>query len=106
ADTLAGWRREGILPAGTRTFAVHADVAHYLAWFCPGERSFLDSRLSLFLPVAADYRRVCLALDPNETAAPAWPQTLRDHHIACLLLDDPDRPRPAPALPAAAGPAP
>jgi tetratricopeptide (TPR) repeat protein len=104
-ETLARWREQGILPAGSRTFAMHPDVAHYCAWFCPGEKGFLDIRLPLFVPVAADFERLCRALDPGLTGAgeyvpgsAAWPRTLRDYNIACVVLYDPDLRRLAPAL--------
>jgi tetratricopeptide (TPR) repeat protein len=104
ADTLARWRREGALPDAARTFALHPDVAHYCAWFCPGEKTFLDSRLPLFVPVAAEFERLCLALNPTlhgpapASAPSGWRDTLRDHRIACLVLYDPDLRRLAPAL--------
>src|SRR5581483_8029245 len=42
------------------------ETAHYLAWFCPEEKSFVDSRWPLFDRVAGDYvqmRRVLLKQD-------------------------------------------
>jgi hypothetical protein len=100
--TLQRWRREGALPAGTRTFANHPDVAHYLAWFFPEEKSFLDSRLPLFAPVIGDYERLCLAINPtlrdDAASSSGWQQVLRDQRIACLVVYDPDLRRLAPAL--------
>jgi hypothetical protein len=103
AGTLGRWRRDGTLPSGSRTFAVHPDVAHYLAWFSPGERSFLDSRLPLFTPVVSDYERLCRALgsSPSLDAFSGfadWRHVLHDQRIACVVLYDPDLRRLAPAL--------
>src|SRR5205807_172462 len=97
-DTLTRWRRQGDLPETARLFAAHPDVAHYCAWFSPGVQTFLDARLPLFLPVAADYRHLCQALDPAGSTAVAWPALWRDYHIACLVLYDPDLRRLVPGL--------
>jgi hypothetical protein len=96
AHTLAEWRQRGDLPAGVRTFALHPDVAHYLAWFCPAEKSFFDSRLPLFLHVAAPYEQLCLALSGAGTSG--WEKTLRDYDIGVMVLYDPYLGRLAPAL--------
>ena len=96
AQTLAQWRQNGTLPADTRVFAQHPDLAHYSAWFAPGERQFLDSRLPLFTRVAADFERVAQSLDPSlpgvsdGAGPPRWPATLRDQRIVCAMLYDPD----------------
>ena len=95
-ETVARWRQRGELPADARTFATHPDVAHYCAWFCPGEKCFLDSRLTLFVPVAAEFRRVCSALDSSRSDDLG--PILRDRKIACLILYDPDLRRLAPGL--------
>jgi hypothetical protein len=100
ADTISGWRQRGELSPDARTFATHPDVAHYCAWFCPGEKGSLDSRLSLFAPAAAEFERVCAALE-SPRAGNAGP-VLRDRKIACLVLYDPDVRRLAPALQLAA----
>jgi hypothetical protein len=105
AETLGRWQEQGALPEGARTFALHPDVAHYLAWFCPGQRSFLDSRLPLFVRVAADYERLCRSLNSELTTERAsvpssadWQQPLRDHNVVCVVFYDPDLRRLAPAL--------
>lgn len=105
AETLADWRQDGPLPEAVRTFALHPDVAHYCAWFCPGEKCFLDGRLPLFLNVIDDYLSVCFALNPAERDGASrtgpqtdWQRTLRDHNVSCLVLYDPDLRRMAPGL--------
>jgi tetratricopeptide (TPR) repeat protein len=94
AQTLTRWRESRSLSPELRTFAAHPDVAHYLAWFCPGEKVFLDSRFALFVGVASDYERVCQALDlVKEEGAHRRPQISLDdvldrHGIGCILLYD------------------
>lgn len=48
ARGLAEARATGQIPANAVVFTSHPDVGHYLAWFAPGERSSIDSRLTLF----------------------------------------------------------
>src|SRR5262249_9166603 len=48
AERRATWRSMGLLDDSDRAFHAHPDSAHYSAWFCPGERVFLDLRLNLF----------------------------------------------------------
>ncbi len=108
AETLKEWRRSGALPAGDRTFAMHPDVAHYLAWFCPGEQSFLDTRLPLFLGVATDYEDLCFVLTSDDpltlrdstvkSRLSSWPQILAKNSIRVVILYDPVLRRMAPAL--------
>jgi hypothetical protein len=106
AETLCRWREEGKLSPDARTFATHPDVAHYCAWFCPGEKCFLDSRLSLFVPVVPEYLGVCDRLDPTlkkgwdrvGTWPGDWQKPLTACRVACVVLYDPDLPRLAPAL--------
>jgi hypothetical protein len=108
AETLKEWRRTGDLPAGDRTFAMHPDVAHYLAWFCPGEKSFLDTRLPLFLGVATDYEDLCVVLTSENPLTlldssvrdrlANWPQILSHYGIDVVILYDPILRRMAPAL--------
>jgi hypothetical protein len=102
AHTLSRWRQDGTIPSEVRTFGLHPDVAHYFAWFCPGDKSFFDLRLPLFLGVAADYEQVCLALDPSLSGDAAetsgWETILSQNGIGILVLYDPELGRLAPAL--------
>src|SRR5262249_30909883 len=66
---------------------------------------FLDSRLPLFLGVAGDYRRVCLALDlpasnpgAKVRSEEGWRDALAERDVSCLVLYDPDLGRMTPAL--------
>jgi hypothetical protein len=95
ARTLVHWRDQGRLPAGKRVFAVHPDVAHYCAWFAQGEKSFIDSRFSLFRAVLPSYEEVCAVLGlrptgPTFVPSQLWQQTLDEYDVACVVLYDPD----------------
>jgi hypothetical protein len=108
ADVLHGWRDHKLLDAGERSFAMHPDAACYLAWFCPDEKSFFDTRVNLFSRQAADYAAVCRALDPALAAPgfkeplpnqPDFPlQTLTDQHVSVVLIYDPDPQKILPVL--------
>ncbi len=97
AETVRAWRQRGQdgLGEGEHGFAFHPDVAHYLAWFCPGERSFFDHRLTLDATAARDYERVCRDLAPiltggDEPSGEGWRDVFREHGISFVLLYDPD----------------
>jgi tetratricopeptide (TPR) repeat protein len=107
AETLHSWREKEVLEPEWRevllflpVFTTHPDVAHYCAWFCPGEKYFLDSRFLLFLPVIDDYERRCADLDLTSSAPDekSTDSVLDEQRIDCVVLYDPDRRRLAPAL--------
>jgi hypothetical protein len=101
AETLANWRASGELPPETHVLATHPDVAHYCAWFSPGEKNYLDSRLGLHASRASDYRQLCAGVDPNLRGSDAvfdWPRARKESHLSCLVLYDPDLRRLGPAL--------
>jgi hypothetical protein len=79
ATGIAEARKSNLLPAESRVFASHADVGHYLAWFAPGERYFLDSRLQLFTSAASDYTAL-------QSLAPQNAESVRKHNIGAVLL--------------------
>jgi tetratricopeptide (TPR) repeat protein len=72
------------------------EVAHYLAWFCPEEKGFLDSRWPLFDRVAEDYvvMRHCL-LGEGVSVSGALATLIEAHHIDRILLHDTDWERTA-----------
>lgn len=92
AEGVRAWRSASVVPADGRVFATSADAGHYLAWFAPGERYFLDSRLALFVPVAPDFVAV---LPPGEL--------VQGHRVAAVLLHDPDAGRMTRGLAAVGG---
>jgi tetratricopeptide (TPR) repeat protein len=94
AESISRWRKEGLLRDADRGLALHPDAADYVAWFCPEEKTFLDSRLSLFGAVANEYAEVCRGLGlTNSTpaarrSADDWRRVLRAHGITHILLTD------------------
>jgi tetratricopeptide (TPR) repeat protein len=100
AEGVRRWHHAGGATSETRVFPTHPDVGHYLAWFAPGERYFLDSRLALFAGVAGDF----LTLSPTLNLVPD--DTSRDlllrYEVGAVLLYDPDGGRMTRALTALA----
>jgi hypothetical protein len=70
-ETLAQWRRQGLLSKDERVLAIAPEVAQYGAWFCPEEKQFFDHRYSLFSETARDYETVSRAILPELVPAPA-----------------------------------
>ncbi|HYH65156.1 MAG TPA: hypothetical protein VD866_10720 [Urbifossiella sp.] len=87
ARGLAEARAAGQFPADAAVFTSHPDVGHYLAWFAPGERASIDSRLTLF---AADEYRVL--------SGPPDPAVLARRGFAAVVVYDPDPQRMTAAL--------
>jgi hypothetical protein len=103
AETLAHWRRQGLLLADERTFALAPEVAHYGAWFCPGEKHFFDHRYPLFPQAARDYETVCRALLPSlsnseQKREADWRRILRDYKVSIVIFYDHDLQRLLAAL--------
>jgi hypothetical protein len=107
AETLGSWRGHDLLPGSERVFALAPEVAHYCAWFCPGEKQFFDHRYPLFSHAARDYETVCSALlpspghdaaDSKEQRTAEWQQVLREHKIGIVVFYDRDWQRLFPVL--------
>lgn len=47
AEEIHRLREQGKIPAEERGFSFNLDLPYYFAWFCPEERSFLDTRFNL-----------------------------------------------------------
>lgn len=93
AKGIALWRQENHLPADANVFTTHPDLGHYLAWFAPGEKCFLDSRLTLFTHVADEYEILSRAVGllPNEDADQhRVGELFAAHRISAVELYDPD----------------
>ena len=106
AAEVATLRERGELPADANVFPAHPDAAHYLAWFAPGERGFLDSRLQLFTGVAGEYERLSRAVGVihADEASSSENQLLADRRIGAVLLYDPDPARLTAGLRVTSGP--
>jgi hypothetical protein len=95
-ETLHEWRRRGLLGDGERILALSPEVAEYGAWFCPGEKHFLDHRNQLFSGVAREYEQVRHALLSGKAVEPGgaeeqtgdWGQILRDQRIGIVVFYD------------------
>lgn len=101
AEGIVKWRQQHKLSPEARVFATHPDFGHYLAWFAPGERCFLDSRLGLFTTVAEDYATLSRAvgiLPDGETDPNRLKQLLGNHGIVAVSLADPDFARMSSAI--------
>jgi len=94
AESLRVWRARGLLRPDERTFPFHPDVACYGAWFCPGEKSYIDSRFSLFGRTGDEYAAVCRELDPSlytgRTGETMMESIFNRQHVALVVLYDPD----------------
>lgn len=94
ARGLAEARAAGQLPADAAVFTSHPDVGHYFAWFAPGERSSIDSRLTLF--AADDYRELseAVGLLPGSRE----PDVFARRGFGAAVVYDPDPQRMTAAL--------
>ncbi len=96
ADAFARWHEAGRIDPKARGFNLSPDVAHYLAWFCPREKSFADTRAHLFpANVVADFLALRRQLagsaapsadDPSERED--WPTALHRLNITHLIIHD------------------
>jgi tetratricopeptide (TPR) repeat protein len=79
-------------PPGRFVLTLSPESAHYLAWFCPSERGFLDSRWPLFEGAADDFvqMRRCLLTSDDSGPDPALGPLLDAHHIDRILVHDAD----------------
>lgn len=93
---VSRWHADGRFASDRFALTFSPEVAHYLAWFCPQEKGFLDSRWALFDRVADDYlhmRRNLLQADAG--AEHDLLSLLAVHRIDRILLYDPDWERTA-----------
>jgi hypothetical protein len=101
AEALHDWRREKVLPEGQRVFALSPEVAHYGAWFAPGEKFFFDHRYQLFSGAARDYEAASRSLTSGEERG-EWRRVLRNNGVSVVVYSDRDPQRLFPVLSRAA----
>jgi hypothetical protein len=83
AEQLAEWHEQGQLDEHSRGFNLSTDMAHYMEWFCPQEKVFVDGRSNLFPPdIVSQFQQVGRALAPDSAAA----VTSSDYDEALSLL--------------------
>jgi hypothetical protein len=97
ARTLQEWRKEGRLPPEARGLYLDYNLAHYLAWFAPDEKSFFDLRLVFHSPEAADFVALRRALNPRSPDDPRptpgeVEALLRQYGITHVVTSTADRP--------------
>ncbi|MFQ3652384.1 MAG: hypothetical protein SNJ75_18875, partial [Gemmataceae bacterium] len=90
-------RKQGAMPPGQRWLNVGVEPVAYFAWFCPGEKLFIDHRIGIYpREVIQDYLTVRNALQGNEAPTgrvpgkepppPAWRAIFRDRQLNCLVV--------------------
>jgi hypothetical protein len=97
AGQLRQWHAEQQVPDDRFGLTFSPEAAHYLAWFCPAEKGFLDSRWPLFDGVADDFVRMRRCLLQSSAAGPEAElgPLLDRYRIDRIILRDPDWERTA-----------
>ncbi|MFM7150254.1 MAG: hypothetical protein ACKO23_10470, partial [Gemmataceae bacterium] len=96
AQTALSHRVENRDSKSGRLFPTHPDAAHYLSWFAPSEKTFVDSRWPLFEGVLPDFEKICQGLGlPGASNLPdctreEWEALLEKWQIDGILLWDPE----------------
>jgi hypothetical protein len=91
AEQITNWQKNDLIEPGAHWFNTAPDVLYYLAWYCPGERAFIDNqRWSLYdRATAEDFAvlRKSLARDGGDAASadPKWRKVLRVHDAHLLI---------------------
>jgi tetratricopeptide (TPR) repeat protein len=90
AERLAAWRSAGVLGPDDHAFTTSVDAANQLAWLCPDEKGFLDTRLTPFpARSAADYLAVRRALAGGGSGD--WREVLSRNKISIIVLNEAER---------------
>jgi hypothetical protein len=93
AEKIAQWNRSHSSEEREIVLNAHVDLGHYMAWFAPGEKYFLDSRLQLFTQVAGDYVAISRDLGLRikaDTDRVALNDLSQRYPITAIGLYDPD----------------
>jgi hypothetical protein len=92
AKVLEKWHAEGQFRADRFALTFSPEAAQHLAWFCPAEKGFLDSRWPLFARAADDFvqMRSYLLHSARPGPDPELGPLLDAYHIDRLILFDPD----------------
>jgi hypothetical protein len=96
------WREQGVVGKDDVLFHVSSDVASYLAWFCPGQRGFIDHRVPLFAAAGEDFVKARKALSGEDRLeepagaewdrpeSPGWRDVFRRRGVRWLVFHTPD----------------
>ena len=92
ARQLDQWHSEQRFQPDRFAFTFSPEVAPYLAWFCPAEKGFLDSRWPLFDAATDDFvqMRNRLLKSDDPISDPKLASLLDARQIDRILLHDPD----------------
>jgi hypothetical protein len=93
---IAELQKLGALERGQRWFNIGVEPVAYFAWFCPGEKLFIDHRIGIYpRAVVQDYLAMRAALEgrppvgreaSKEPPPPAWREILRNREIGFLVM--------------------
>ncbi len=101
AASIARWNQGHSAQDREVVFSTHVDLGHYMAWFAPGEKCFLDSRLQLFTHIGGDNAAISRALgllpDADDDSH-RLDGLLHKYAITAIELYDPDPQRMTNAL--------
>jgi hypothetical protein len=91
AEQLQQWHAEQQVKDDRYALTFSPEAAHHLAWFCPAEKGFLDSRWPLFDAVAEDFVRMrrCLLQSDGAGPDPELGPLLDAYHIDRIIVRDP-----------------
>jgi hypothetical protein len=92
AERIGQWQHDGRLPADARGYYFRPELAHYCAWFAPGERGFFDYRYNLLGDLSADHMRVRRGLKEtgeSRSTADDWASVLRRHQVTHVVIANP-----------------
>jgi tetratricopeptide (TPR) repeat protein len=90
ARLLDRWHKDGALRPDRFALTSSPEAAAYLAWFCPAEKGFVDSRWPLFNRVADDFVHMQQCLLRNDGPGPDLGPLLDAHRIDRIIVYDPD----------------
>jgi hypothetical protein len=90
AESLKLWHPDGTQRSDRLALTISPDAAAYLAWFCPEEKGFLDSRWPLFDDMAGGFVRMRQALLLADGPDPGLVELLKRYQIDRIILYDPD----------------
>jgi tetratricopeptide (TPR) repeat protein len=102
AETIRKKIDKGDLPPDINWFNTTPESAYYLAWYCPGQKTFCDQRLTPFDRVARDYvtaRRALAGLDGDgKKDSRAWTGIFAEHDVTYVVHAEPDPGHPSAVL--------
>jgi tetratricopeptide (TPR) repeat protein len=101
ARDFARWREEGKISGEQNAFNFQPDVATYLSFYCPEEKTFFDYRFPLFSDTADAYYKLRQELNPKQEieesiggrtaprlGAGDWRAVFRERHIKYVIVNE------------------